>query len=148
MRAFHTSGGRLPSISFTSLAVHPLFQRLIMQIKKTVFKRDKKYLDYIRSLPCAICKTRARSQAAHVRYIAPCGTGLKPSDNFTVPLCALCHSDQHNHGEENWWVDKKIDPKIVTDVLFDLYNRFENEIDSWSNAEEFVLRLGGVNYEF
>lgn len=31
------------------------------------------------------------------------GTSLKPSDNYTVPLCHKCHQEQHQIGELAFW---------------------------------------------
>lgn len=33
------------------------------------------------------------------------GMGLKPGDNFTVPLCFGCHSEQHRRGERSFHGD-------------------------------------------
>ena len=76
-----------------------------LMISKTDFKRDKKHLAFIRQLPCSVCATNYAIDAAHIRFANPCGTGLKPSDEHTVPLCRNHHSEQHlwPTGEEAWW---------------------------------------------
>ena len=39
---------------------------------------------------------------------------LKVSDEFTVPLCAIHHSENHATGDERrWWQERKIDPLAV-----------------------------------
>jgi hypothetical protein len=111
-------------------------------IPKTEFKRMPRYLEYIRTLPCVICKTTYDIQAAHVRYIAPSGTGIKPSDQHVLSLCQPCHADQHSRGEELWWKSKKLDPKEITEGLWDIFNLFENKAQAWSNA---VLYVEGIN---
>lgn len=68
--------------------------------------RSKSHLEFIRSMPCVKCANPA-SQAAHLRIGSDGGTGLKPSDSYTLPLCAECHSTQHRTGERSFW--KNID---------------------------------------
>jgi hypothetical protein len=66
--------------------------------------RDKKHLNFIRSLPCLICGVFG-SEAAHLRKGTDGGIGLKPSDKFTTPLCHNCHAEQHRVGELRFWQD-------------------------------------------
>ncbi|HGY4640876.1 TPA: hypothetical protein ACNV0F_003607 [Acinetobacter baumannii] len=62
--------------------------------------RSKKRLNEIRALPCVRCG-QSPSQAAHSNSGKHGkGKGIKASDAFTVPLCAICHGlfDQFNLG--------------------------------------------------
>ncbi len=62
--------------------------------------RSTKRLNEIRALPCVICGY-PHSQAAHSNSGKHGkGKGIKASDEFTVPLCAICHGlfDQFNLG--------------------------------------------------
>lgn len=54
--------------------------------------RDRKRLAEIRKLPCVRCG-KPNSQAAHSNS-AKHGKGrsIKASDQFTIPLCAICHA--------------------------------------------------------
>ena len=54
--------------------------------------RDAKRLAAIRKLPCIRCGN-PNSQAAHSNS-AKHGKGrsIKASDQFTIPLCAICHA--------------------------------------------------------
>lgn len=64
-------------------------------------ERNRKHLSWIASLPCSVphCRTGQLVVAAHVRVLGTDGgTGLKPSDLFTAPLCALHHLEQHRIG--------------------------------------------------
>lgn len=66
-------------------------------------KRDKAFLAFIRTLPCAVCGQWAdwekrRCEAAHVRRAHNSGTATKPLFS-AVPLCANHHRAQHQHGE-------------------------------------------------
>lgn len=51
--------------------------------------RDEEYKRWIRSLRCATCGRRPRSEAAHVGHDG--GKGIKCSDYATIPLCPSCH---------------------------------------------------------
>ena len=112
-------------------------------IRKTEFKRMPKYLKYIRTLPCVVCKTNQNIQAAHVRYIAPCGTGIKPSDEHCLSLCQPCHAEQHSRGEELWWESKGLNPREITEGLWDIFNRFDNAGQAWANADIYVRGIHG-----
>lgn len=80
--------------------------------------RSKAHLRHVARQPCLICG-RAPSQAHHIRYAQNKGLGLKVSDEFTVPLCAIHHSDNHATGDErNWWTERKIDPLAVAKDLW------------------------------
>ncbi|MDE9415749.1 hypothetical protein [Acinetobacter nosocomialis] len=62
--------------------------------------RSTKRLSEIRALPCVRCGY-PHSQAAHSNSSKHGkGRGIKASDEFTVPLCAICHGlfDQFNLG--------------------------------------------------
>ena len=76
--------------------------------------RSPKRLAEIRKLPCVRCGN-LNSQAAHSNS-AKHGKGrsIKASDQFTIPLCAICHAafdrfELGNRAEseamfEKWWV--------------------------------------------
>ena len=54
--------------------------------------RDSKRLAAIRKLPCIRCGN-PNSQAAHSNSAKHGkGRGIKSSDQFTIPLCAICHA--------------------------------------------------------
>jgi len=55
----------------------------------------------------------APSEAAHVRTGTDSGIGMKPSERYTVPLCATCHEKQHRIGELSFWSALRIDPLNV-----------------------------------
>lgn len=62
--------------------------------------RDAKRLAAIRKLPCIRCGN-PNSQAAHSNSSGHGkGRGIKASDQFTIPLCAICHAafDQYKLG--------------------------------------------------
>ena len=54
--------------------------------------RDSKRLAEIRKLPCVRCGN-PNSQAAHSNSAKHGkGRGIKASDAFVIPLCAICHA--------------------------------------------------------
>jgi hypothetical protein len=80
--------------------------------------RSKEHLRYVAQQPCLICG-RAPSHAHHIRFAQSRGLGLKVSDEFTVPLCAIHHQQNHATGNERlWWQEHKIDPLDVASHLW------------------------------
>ena len=52
--------------------------------------RSRRYLAWIRTLPCAVCGADDQVQAAHTGTDG--GLAQKPSDYSAIPLCALHHT--------------------------------------------------------
>jgi hypothetical protein len=47
------------------------------------------------------------------------GIALKVSDEFTVPLCAIHHGENHATGDERrWWQERKLDPLAIAKELW------------------------------
>ncbi len=62
---------------------------------------------------------RQPSHAHHLTFTQPNALGRKVSDEFTVPLCNLHHSELHDHGNERgWWIDRKMNPLPVARELW------------------------------
>lgn len=88
----------------------------IAEVKRV---RSKEHLKYVTRQPCVICG-RQPSHAHHVRFAQPRGVGLKVSDEFTVPLCAVHHHENHTVGNERqWWQGRKLDPLMVARKLWE-----------------------------
>lgn len=98
--------------------------------------RSEKYRRWIASLPCIVCGSH-NVQAAHIRSNTGGGMGYKPSDEWCVPLCVDCHSDQHRVGERKFWseIDKV---KDLASKLYQLWNEDEHERDA--TAYELIAR--------
>ena len=80
--------------------------------------RCKEHLSFVAEQPCLVCG-RSPSHAHHIRYAQPRGLGLKVSDEFTVPLCAIHHSENHTTGNERrWWQQHNLDPLSVARRLW------------------------------
>jgi hypothetical protein len=85
---------------------------------KTVRRRDKQHLKFVRTQPCLVCG-RVPSEPHHLRFSEPRALGRKVSDEFTVPLCRAHHRELHNRGNERaWWEALKIDPAPVAQQLW------------------------------
>jgi DNA recombination protein Rad52 len=80
--------------------------------------RSREHLRFVARQPCLICG-RSPSHAHHIRHAQSRGLALKVSDEFTVPLCAIHHSENHATGDERgWWEHHKIDPLPVASALW------------------------------
>jgi hypothetical protein len=74
------------------------------------------HLAFVRLHVCAVqgvgCSNKI--EAAHFRNGTDGALGIKPSDNFAVPLCSAHHRMQHAIGEASFWaahwVSHGIDP--------------------------------------
>ena len=69
-------------------------------LEKTPRWENKKYLDWVATLPCSHCGVEDETIVAHHlkhRY-APWSGGIayKASDWLTMPLCYACHNKLHN----------------------------------------------------
>lgn len=80
--------------------------------------RSKDHLRFVAQQPCLVCG-RTPSHAHHIRFAQPKALGLKVSDEFTVPLCAIHHDQLHRTGDERqWWQDRQIEPLAAAKELW------------------------------
>ena len=85
--------------------------------------RDKQYQAWVRQQPCLVCY-QTPCQAHHHRSSVNSGIGIKPGDDWCVPLCASHHSELH------WEGVKIFSDKYEIDFLFEilkLRRRYKNE---------------------
>ena len=70
---------------------------------------DPKYLKKIKEQRCSHCGTCSDitrpTEPHHASIIRESGTGVKPSDHETVPLCRTCHSVVHLKSNGYIWGD-------------------------------------------
>jgi hypothetical protein len=76
------------------------------------------HLALVRRLPCISCDADPAGEAAHLRIGTSAGTGLKPGDRWALPLCHVCHMQQHAIGEVTFWRGLDLDPVGVAVALF------------------------------
>lgn len=89
--------------------------------------RSTKRLNAIRQLPCVRCGS-SPSQAAHSNSSKHGkGRGIKSSDIYTVPLCAICHAafDQF-----------KLGTRHESEALFEGWLEKTNTMLNLNNNEE------------
>lgn len=94
--------------------------------KQGIAERDKDYLALVRRLPCVACDRDPAGVAAHVRMTRAgkpmAGTGNKPGDHWTLPLCQACHTEgphsQHGLGEVRFWNSLGLDPLVICQRLY------------------------------
>ena len=98
-----------------------------MSLKKHKQLRSLEHLRFVRSKQCAIQGMIGDSrihvcsgpiQAAHIRMGTDGGTGKKPSDNFTIPLCAKAHHEQGQIGEGAFEKRYLLNTKNVAECLW------------------------------
>jgi hypothetical protein len=89
--------------------------------------RDKTHLRFVGLQPCLICG-RTPSDAHHLRFAQLRALGRKNSDEFTVPLCRMHHSQNHRVGDEaEWWRATGIDPLQVANRLWSISRGIANK---------------------
>jgi hypothetical protein len=76
--------------------------------------RVPKHLDWIRTLPCSVAGCNGASVPAHVRQHTGGGSGLKPPDRFTVPLCHVHHMEQHRIGHVRFDARYQVDLRALS----------------------------------
>jgi ERF superfamily len=91
--------------------------------------RDKTHLRLVALQPCLICG-RSPSDAHHLRFAQLRALGRKNSDEYTVPLCRIHHSQTHRTGDElGWWKERGIDPLPVASRLWSVSRGFDGKIE-------------------
>lgn len=76
-------------------------------LKPEIKRDDKDHLDYIRQLPCVVCKS-VPSEAHHLLRLKDKslrGMSMKAPDCKAVPLCNKHHSALHFYGNEIGYFD-------------------------------------------
>lgn len=77
---------------------------------------DHKYLDSYRHKTCMAAKPNGIDLCgnpaipAHIRTGEDAGTGRKPGDDMTVPLCSIHHEDQERYPRSEWWMENVFKP--------------------------------------
>jgi len=91
--------------------------------------RSVKHLNFIRSLPCYISEQEP-SQACHIRILSDGGTGLKPSDYYTLPFIHQYHKMQTDIGEQSFYALFNINPFTYAKdlVIMSPCNKVNNEV--------------------
>ena len=75
-----------------------------------------KHLKRLCELPCMFCNAEPGGFAHHVRAGSNAGMGMKPGDEWTIPVCHDCHDSIHFRiGEKKFYKSKGYDLQQVYD---------------------------------
>ena len=103
--------------------------------------RHPGYLQWIRTLPCTVCRTTRAIEAAHT---GPHGLSQKSSDWSAIPLCAK----HHRTGDDSY---HKLGPREFSEVhhlnISAVVARLSAKPFIRVEAGAFVGRLGDREYE-
>src|SRR5579862_4236421 len=103
--------------------------------------RNSGYLAWIRTLPCAVCRTRRMVEAAHT---GPHGLSQKSSDLSAIPLCAR----HHRTGDDSY---HKLGPRKFAEVhqvnIRSIVARLSAKPFIRVESGVFVGRLGEEEYQ-
>lgn len=72
-----------------------------MNLQKQKPVRSKKYLDWIKVLPCIIC-FKPNAEPHHIPKDGNSGKGTKTDDIRAIPLCHIHHVEYHNNGKQSF----------------------------------------------
>ncbi len=94
-----------------------------MGLKALTVIRCPGHLKWVRGFACSVmglgdhvCSPDI--EAAHVRIGTDGGTGMKPSDCYTIPLCSEAHQEQHMIGEQSFEAKYKISMRKIADNIW------------------------------
>jgi hypothetical protein len=108
-------------------SAHLKIDKSLLAIPELKRVRSKEHLRFVAGQPCLICG-RTPAHAHHIRYAQAKGVALKVSDEFTVPLCAIHHRENHATSDERrWWQERKIDPLAAARSLWRESRGIEDE---------------------
>ena len=101
--------------------------------KKT---RSSVHLGRVRQLPCLVCGSPGPNHAHHIQFAEHRGLSQKVGDQWTVPLCGMCHHELHNtgEGEKLFWAFNGVD---AVEVAKDLWSKSNAEAEA-SNEHQNI----------
>jgi hypothetical protein len=89
--------------------------------------RSPSYLKTVRGKPCLKCG-KPEGSAHHLNGAQERGWNLKVGDQYTAPLCHVCHMSLHRFGDEqSWWDIHGIDPIAWAKKNYELWKEQGNE---------------------
>lgn len=86
-----------------------------MNVRQSDRVRSRAHLQWVRGHECAVAGAlcSGKTEAAHVRGGTDGGMGMKPGDNWVIPLCQDHHRGQHAVGEAAFEKAHGIDMKAT-----------------------------------
>ena len=98
--------------------------------------RSQKYLKYVRSFPCISCHKHPAQ--AHHEPMGQSGTGIKPHDTYTLPLCNTCHTLRNVYGVDTFWDNADMDYKWE---IIKLLVKYTKEKDTKIDYKQEIIKL-------
>ena len=96
----------------------PKVDKSVLAISEPKRIRSKEHLRFVAASHASSVGEPLHTHTTSAMHNAR-GLALKVSDEFTVPLCAIHHSENHTTGDERrWWQERKIDPLTVAAELW------------------------------
>jgi len=81
-----------------------------------------KHLKRLSELKCMFCNANPGGVAHHVRAGQNAGMGRKPGDEWTIPICHVCHDELHfRTGEKKFYKEKGYDLVEIHDKAKELW---------------------------
>lgn len=81
-------------------------------------RRSPAHRKWVRGHACSACGSQSGIECAHVRTGTDGGTGIKPSDQWCISLCGVCHRKQHEIGEESFEKAWRINMKALAEEFY------------------------------
>lgn len=130
-----------------ALAIRKQFEA----IPKAKPVKRSSYLDFIRTLPCAVTG-RIGVEAAHLSTASPMhghygrGRGTKAGDRWCLPVSSAEHSKQHSMNEMAYWASVGIDPHLLALTLFGLWTDLGEDARPFAEAiiNQSLAARGGL----
>jgi len=87
-----------------------------VQIAKANIIHSVKHQKFVASFPCVVCGNDTQVQCCHIRSIPKVGNvgkGIR-DDRFCIPMCFICHNQQHLIGELEFFEKYNINPILIS----------------------------------
>jgi len=72
---------------------------------------------FVQAMACLGCGLGPPSECSHIRLLTGGGTGLKPDEQYILPLCHRCHLELHR-GDARFYAKLGIDVHAVASDLY------------------------------
>jgi hypothetical protein len=103
--------------------------------------RSKPHRMFVASLPCCVSGIEGQTQCAHIRANTGGGMGLKPSDQYCVPLSVSEHARQHRIGEYPFWGERL---PYAKELALDLFRNSGNRAECLKLIDLFKWKTLGM----
>jgi hypothetical protein len=98
-----------------------------LKFQKPQTPRNKKYIEFIKKLPCCLCAFNHLSDPHHVPATGQGAMGMKTSDFRAIPLCHKHHVEAHQHGKKTFFKKYNVDAELMIEQLNKMWERIMRE---------------------